>query len=206
MRSCRSNINNKGFTLIEVLLVIVVVGIMVAAIQVNFSSNKPEALLEQESTRFASVFNLASEYGLLNNIELGLYIQHNSYQFVGFDGVRWSPLPDNELLAVYQLPEAVAMTLVFDDLPLEEPSLISAQLFTPDDELLEQMSQDLSEDKKPIVPHVFLLSGGDITPFRVIFSLQESMSVLPDITFHVTGLYSTPVSLTGPFNNGERRD
>lgn len=206
MRSCHSNINNKGFTLIEVLLVIVVVGIMVAAIQVNFSSNKPEALLEQESARFASVFNLAGEYGLLNNIELGLYIQQNSYQFVGFDGVRWSPLPDNDMLAVYQLPEAVVMSLVFDDLPLEQPSLVNAELFTPDDELLEEMRQDLSDDEKPILPHVFLLSGGDITPFRVIFSLQETTAVIPDISFHVTGLYSTPVSLTGPFINGERRD
>jgi len=192
----------KGFTLIEVMLVIVVIGIMVAAIQINFNSNKPEAELQNESARFASVFNLAAEYGLLNNIELGLYTEKNSYQFVGFDGVRWTPLLDNDLLAAYQLPETMKMTFIFDDLPLELPTLIDAELFTPDDERIEQMEADLAEDEKNIIPQVYILSGGDITPFRVEFSLISQHDNLTEITYAVTGLYSTPVELVGPIVDG----
>ena len=196
----------KGFTLIEVLLVIVVIGLMVAAIQVNFTSNKPQAQLEQESTRFAATFNLAAEYGLLNNIELGLFIDKNSYQFVGYDGVRWSPIPDGEMLSVYQLPEEIKIELIFDDLPLEEPSLIDVDLFTPDDEALEQMEEGLAEDEKPLIPQVYLLSGGDITPFRLEFSFNDNPYITDDLMFAVTGLYSTPVKLAGPFYDGYQVD
>jgi len=202
------NTNNtiKGFTLIEVLLVIVVIGMMVAAIQINFTSNKPQAKLRQESSRFAGVFNLAAEYGLLNNIELGLFIEKNSYQFVGFDGVRWSVVADNELLSVYQLPDEIGISLSFDDLALEQPSLIDAELFQPDDEMLEQMEEGLNDDDKPIIPQVYLLSGGDITPFRVEFSFSDEFLVSEDIVFAVKGLYTTPVKIIGPIIDGDIPD
>jgi general secretion pathway protein H len=197
---------HKGFTLIEVLLVIVVIGLMVAAIQVNFYSNKPQAKLEQEATRFAATFNLAAEYGLLNNIELGLYIDKNTYQFIGYDDLRWSPIPDGELLSVYQLPEEIKIELIFDDLPLEEPSLIDVDLFTPDDKTLEQMEEGLAEDKKPLIPQVYILSGGDITPFRLEFSFSDQLYTTDNIMFAISGLYSTPVKFSGPYYDGYQVD
>lgn len=192
----------NGFTLIEVLLVIVVIGLMVAAIQINFTSNKPETELEQESKRFAGVFNLAAEYGLLNNIELGLLIDDNTYQFLGYDGTRWAAIPENELLSIYELPENIKMSLLFDDLPLEQPSLIDAELFTPDDDTLAEMQEGLSDDKKPLIPQVYILSGGDITPFQIEFSFSQYSYDSPDIMFIVTGLYSTPIEISGPFIDG----
>ncbi len=198
----RDHQQQAGFTLIEVLLVIVVVGLMVAAVQINFNTNKPEKLLEQESTRFAGAFNLAAEYGLLNNIELGLFVNENSYQFVGFDGVRWVEIPDNPLMAAYQLPEFIQINLVFDDLPMEQPSLVSKELFQPDDEALDAMKSASAQDQEPIIPQVYLLSGGDITPFRLMFSLIDSGYLEQDVAYAVTGLYSTPVTVSQPIING----
>ena len=202
MNKGSSDHQQQGFTLIEVLLVIVVIGLMVAAIQINFASNKPEAQLEQEAARFAGVFNLAAEYGLLNNVELGLYIDKDTYQFVGYDGLRWTPLPENDFLAPHQLPENIIISLLFDDLPLEQPSLVSAELFTPNDENLEEMKEGLSDDEKPIVPQVYILSGGDITPFRVEFTFNPQWFDAPDVMFAIVGLYSTPVDTLGPFVDG----
>ncbi|GLX78915.1 hypothetical protein tinsulaeT_22550 [Thalassotalea insulae] len=193
----------SGFTLIEVLLVIVVIGLMVAAVQLNFNASKPEKLLEQESARFAGVFNLAAEYGLLNNIELGLFVNENSYQFVGFDGVRWVEIPDNKLLAAYQLPELIQMTLVFDDLPMEQPSLVSRELFQPDDEALDEMQSATEQEQPPIIPQVYLLSGGDITPFRIVFSLVDTGYIEQDVAYAVTGLYSAPVTVSEPIVDGD---
>ncbi len=198
-----SGTKNKGFTLLEVLLVILVIGLMAAAVQVNFSANKPEAQLKQESTRFAGVFNLAAEYSLMNNIELGVVVNDNSYQFVGYDGVRWSPINDNEVLSLYQLPEQVVIALVFDDLPIEEPSLIDADLFKPDDETLEQMEEELEEGVKALIPQVYILSGGDITPFKAVFSMSADAYTEVDVTFEVVGLYASPVSISGPIIDGK---
>ena len=192
-----------GFTLIEVMLVIVVIGMMVAAVQLNFANNKPEKKLEQEALRFAGVFNLAAEYGLLNNIELGLVIKDGSYEFVGYDGVRWSTVPDNEMLSPYQLPEGLLMSLEFDDLAIDPASLIDADLFTPDEEAIEQMEEGLEEDEKPLIPQVFLMSGGDITPFRVVFNFEDEFLHEQELSYAVTGLYTTPVSVVGPILDGE---
>ncbi len=184
---------------------IVVIGLMVAAVRINFSSNGPEAKLQQESARFAGVFNLAAEYGLLNNVELGLVIHNNSYTFVGYDGVRWSAVPEHDLFNVYQLPDEISVELVFDDLPLEQPSLVQSELFVPDEEQLDKLKSDESDeqaqDKQPIIPQVFILSGGDITPFRAVFSFNPNSDSYRDIAYAVTGLYSTPVSLSGPVTN-----
>jgi len=211
---------SKGFTLIEVLLVIVVIGLMVAAIQFNVGGNKPEAKLQQESARFAGIFDLASDYALLNNVEIGLVIDKDSYQFVGYDGVRWSDVADNDALAIYQLPEEITISLVLDDLPIEEPSLIDAKLFVPDEDEFEQddeidfgEEQDTEDDseqgsdedeqkKKRIIPQVYLLSGGDITPFKLEFTFIENNYLSEEVQFNVVGGYTIPVRIEGPIIDG----
>ena len=134
--------------------------------------------------------------------ELGLFIDKNTYQFVGYDGLRWNALPDNEMLSPHELPENIIIALMFDDLPLEQPPLVSVDLFTPDDEHLDEMKEGLSDDQKPIIPQVYILSGGDITPFRLEFSFHPQWFDAPDTSFSVVGLYSTPVDIVGPFVNG----
>ncbi|WP_206483213.1 type II secretion system minor pseudopilin GspH [Thalassotalea sp. G2M2-11] len=203
MKNLTNKHHNFGFTLIEVLLVILVVGLMVAAVQLNFNSNKPEAQLQQESARFASVFNLAAEYSLLNNLELGLYIQNNTYQFVGFDGVSWTTIPDNKLFDIYQLPDMFTMNLVFDDLPMEQPSLVSRELFQLDEDAIQDLEDDASDEQPVIIPQVYILSGGDITPFRMVFSFADLFDVEQDIAYAVTGLYSAPVRVSEPIINGD---
>lgn len=207
-----------GFTLVEVMLVILVIGLMVAAMQINFVSNKPEAKLAEESARFAGVFEMAADYSLLNNIEMGLYVEKGSYRFVGFDGTRWSEIPENELLSSYDLPEALKLSLVFEDLPIDPEALISRELFEPDEDDFDEERYDPDEElgskgeksadgknedgteveQKPIIPHVYILSGGEITPFKLIFSFRDEFSLEENMHFEVTGLYDTPLDVVGP--------
>jgi len=161
-------VKQAGFTLIEVMLVIVVIGMMVAAVQLNFANNKPEKKLEQEALRFAGVFNLAAEYGLLNNIELGLVIKDGSYEFVGYDGVSWTSIPDNEMLASYKMPEELNIALNFDDLEPDTEALVSRELFEPEEESLFD-----EEEEEKVIPQVYILSGGDITPFKAAFTFTD---------------------------------
>jgi general secretion pathway protein H len=193
----------QGFTLIEVMLVIVLIGVMVSAVQFTFSGNKPEQLLEQNSARFAGIFDVAAEYGLLNNVELGLFIEENSYQFLGYDGVSWTPIADNPLFEVFTLPEGIEITLQLDDLPIEEPLLFdSSLLITEDDD--ELFTED--EEEKKIIPQVYMLSGGDITPFSLTFSLAEfAFNGDENVSFKVTGIYTTPLTIEGPIVNANPR-
>ena len=192
----------QGFTLIEVMLVIVLIGVMVSAIQFSFSGNKPEQLLEQNSARFAGIFDVAAEYGLLNNVELGLFIEENSYQFLGYDGTSWSPIANNPLFEVYTLPEGIEITLQLDDLPIEEALLFDSSVLINEDE-----EDDFTEkEKKKTIPQVYMLSGGDITPFSLTFSLAEfAFDGDENISFKVSGIYTTPLTIEGPIVNANAR-
>lgn len=194
----------RGFTMLEVMLVIVVVGLMATMIVSNLVSTRPEDRLNHASDRFVAVFNLAAEYALLNNVELGLVVKDNSYQFVGFDGVYWRPLDQRDEFAAYEVKEPVILEMALDDLPIDDTQLINADLFKQEDKLFEDNfaevdiaeKEDSTKPKKPkvnIVPQVFILSGGDITPFRLNFAYDYSVGL--DTTVQVTGEYSLPLAV-----------
>jgi len=186
---------SKAFTLIEIMMVIVLIGLMASVMQFNMGLNKPDEMLKESSARFAGVFNIAAEYSMLNNIELGLVIDKNGYQYLGFDGAKWSVIADNETLASYVLPAGIAIDITLDDLPIDEPRSLDASFLTPEENDLYLPKE---EDEKQLIPQVYILSGGDITPFRLTFFIEEADYEEQQIYYQVTGLYTTPLSIEGP--------
>ena len=189
----------KGFTLLEVMVVIALIGIIVTMVQFSFSAGKPEDKLQEQSFRFKAIFESAQEYGLLNNLELGLLVTKNSYQFLAYDGVKWSLPAEQNWLSEQVMPEEVALTLNLDDLPIEEPALFNAEAFIEDEE---DFSLESEKDKeKKLIPQVYILSGGDLTPFSLTFHFSDTIEQLEESTglgYRVTGLYTTPLTISGP--------
>ncbi len=191
---------HKGFTLIEVMVVVVLIGIIASLVQFNFAGKRPEDILQQESLRFAAIFEVAAEYGMLNNIELGLIVKKDSYQFLGYDGTKWAEIPEQDWQVNVTLPEEIELALELDDLPIEEPMLFDADTFKEkDEEDFTLMSKE--EQEKKIIPQVYILSGGDLSPFSVTFRLTEELAYIEDaedLAYRVTGIYSVPLTIEGP--------
>lgn len=190
----------SGFTLIEVMVVVVLIGLMASLVQFNATGNKADDSLMHESAKFAAIFEVAAEYGMLNNIELGLIVNDNSYKFVGYDGTSWSEVPDQDWDTDITLPEEIEISLELDDLPIEEPLLFDTDTFKEkDEEDFTLLSKE--EQEKKIIPQVYILSGGDLTPFSVTFRIIEELAHIDnaeDIAYRVTGIYSTPLAIEGP--------
>ena len=195
----------QGFTLLEVLVVIALIGLIVSVVQFNFSGKRPEDTLQKVSYQFAELFESAANYGLLNNIELGLYLDKTSYRFLGYDGVKWSDIPEQDWLAAQALPEGITFTLALEDLPIEEPLLFDSSVFKAQNESYLSFD-DIEEAKKAekeaaLLPQVYILSGGDITPFSLTFHFNDEASLhddLSELAYRVTGIYSTPLTIEGP--------
>lgn len=194
---------SKGFTLIEVMVVVAIIGVVATLVQFTFAGNRPEDVLKESSARFSAIFEVASDYGMLNNIELGVMIKKDSYQFLGFDGIKWVEVPEQDWLSTVKLPEGVEMTLSLDDLPIDEPLLFDADTFKEKSE--EDFSLLSEEDqKKQMIPQIYVLSGGEITPFSVMFQFGEQSpqaiadDAVMDLAYRVTGIYSVPLTTEGP--------
>lgn len=191
--------------MLEVLVVIALIGLIISSVQFNFSGKRPEDTLKKVSIQFTDLFESAANYGLLNNIELGLYIDKNSYRFLGYDGIKWSEIAEQDWLATQKLPKGVTLALTLDDLPIEEPLLFDSAVFKEQNEeylsfkAIEEAKK--AEQEKQLLPQVYILSGGDITPFSITFHFTEEASLYDDVSelgYRVTGFYSTPLTIEGP--------
>ena len=132
-----------------------------------------------------------------------MFVKENTYQFLGYDGVQWSPIADNPLFEEFTLPDNVEISLQLDDLPIEEPQLFDSSLL-----IIEEEDDSFTEEdeEKKITPQVYILSGGDITPFSLTFSFAEfTFDDDDNVSFIVSGIYSTPLTIEGPIANDTSR-
>lgn len=181
-----------GFTLIEVMAVLVIMGLIVSMVSLNFSSASNKEKLHTEAKRFAAVFNMAADFALLNNVELGLeIIEDNEYRFLFLDdNDQWQIVSGDKALEPYQLPEEYKLELNLDDFPWQqEESLFAEDAFETEEFTLDE------EEQKPPFPQVFILSSGDITPFILHFDFLPEFSDEMPARFNAAGEYSAPLNV-----------
>ncbi|WP_051361839.1 prepilin-type N-terminal cleavage/methylation domain-containing protein [Solimonas soli] len=88
----------RGFTLIEVLVVIVIVGILVTFATLSIGNRALTDRLESEARRLQQLFAMAGEDAEMHGAEIGFVYTDQGYAFVtiGPNG-RWVPIPDGAL-------------------------------------------------------------------------------------------------------------
>lgn len=194
--------SSRGFTLIEIMVVLALIGVMVSLVQFSFQGNAIEKDIKQSSLRFQGVFTVAAEYGMLNNIELGVMFDENTYQFLGFDGVKWQALEQHDALKLHTLPGHLKLQLDLEGLPVDENALLDVAEFTTEDDGLFVNNEAFKDsDEKKLTPQVFILSGGEISPFSVTFSAKAIQQRDDNVSYKVSGTYSLPLIVTGPLVN-----
>src|SRR5580704_17498780 len=74
-----------GFTLIEILVVVVIIGVLSAGLLLSVSLTGRDRDLEKESDRLVALLNYAREQSELQTREYGLIFQDDNYEFVSYD-------------------------------------------------------------------------------------------------------------------------
>lgn len=146
----------RGFTLLEVLVVLVIVALVTGTLLVGRGNDAARNLREQ-AARLHEVLQLTIEQAVLQGREYGLVIHDRGYGFVVFDtgARRWEALIQKPLGPHRLQPE--------QRLELSLPGDSSAELSAPIDPSTPHADASQS-------PAVLLLSNGESTPFRLRLS------------------------------------
>jgi general secretion pathway protein H len=201
----RANSRNRGFTLLEIMLVILIMGLVVSVVMFNtFGQSKMETL-EKQAQRFQVVFDMASDFAVLNQQQLGLFVdqEKQTYQFMYLDDEqKWRLMTEDKAFDVYQLPEEFTLSLQLEGLPwLQEDNLFEegfdAKLSVNEDDV--EIGDE--EEKLPPPPQIFILSSGDITPFSMAFAYEPSFGSDEPVYFRVNGEDTPPLVREGPLTN-----
>ena len=157
----------QGFTLLELLIVIVIVSILFTFAVLSIRTPSPEDRIKEETLRLQRLIQLALEEAVMKNQEYGLEFKQDGYRFLTLTDNQWAPFDGDKLFRQRELPDEMEI-----ELSVEQTDIIigeAAETAETDDE---EMDDEEMEKEKP-KPQVFLLSSEEITPeFSARFTLR----------------------------------
>ena len=156
-RPCR----RSGFTLIEVLVVVMIIAIISAVSVLALGNLGDDRALQNEARRMTALIEMASDEAMLQGRDFGLEVSQRSYRFVEYDPFteHWFEVIGDDLMRPRTLAEDTEFDLFLEDKRIAL-KLEAAETERSDDD--DGDDKDLTDD---YLPHVLVLSSGDITPF-----------------------------------------
>ena len=162
-----------GFTLLELLVVVVIVAILFTYTTLAIRSDSPEDIIKKEAQRMERLVQLALEESILRGEEYGIEIFLDGYRFLRFNKNQWQPLSGDKILRQRELPLDMEVEVRLEDTEIViDPAsdALSGQKLDLNIEAELGADSDKKEDSKKTKPQIYLLSSGEITPeFEVRF-------------------------------------
>lgn len=157
-------LRHAGFTLMEVMLVILLMGLTAAAVTMSIGNSGPQQALDRTARQFIAATEMVLDETVLSGQFIGIVIEKTSYQFVFYKDGKWEPLDKDRLLSEKQMEPGVVMNLVLDGLPLVQDDEEDDSWF--EEPLIEPSADD---KRKHPEPQVMLFPSGEMSAFELTF-------------------------------------
>ncbi|WP_281182034.1 type II secretion system minor pseudopilin GspH [Halofilum ochraceum] len=155
----------RGFTMIELMVVILLVGLLVSFAMLSVGGPSARDIQHEEARRILARMDLAREEAVMQARSLGVRFERDGYLFYGIGEGQWRMLEQGGLLDPHELPEAVAIDVEIDGLEVE--------LFGDDETAAGENGDDGDDEEEAVRPQIFFLAGGEIVPDFTIRILSE---------------------------------
>jgi general secretion pathway protein H len=144
---------SKGFTLVEILVVVVIMAIVIGLAILSIGTTGRDTQLDEESRRIEGLVGLLHERALLEGRDFGVRIEPAAYEFVVYEPRRdrWLTLDQEHEFRHRELPKGLSFQLELDSQVV----------------VIKAVDRTLSSDAAPPGPQVAIAASGEGTPFRL---------------------------------------
>jgi general secretion pathway protein H len=189
----RSRARSSGFTLIELMIVVVIIGVISAAVLLSVNLTGRDRDLEKESDRLLTLFNYAREQAEMQTRDYGIVMHDDGYQFVAYDNRRglWREIYEDDALHQRMLPGGLDFKLIVDARPVVLAATGAIKQPDPKDKPKAKALADIKnvtdaaslkdaggrkmggddnstlEKAKTIKPQILIYSNGDLSSFEI---------------------------------------
>ncbi|MEZ9057376.1 type II secretion system minor pseudopilin GspH [Vibrio pelagius] len=176
----RSTIRLRGFTLIEILLVLVLLSLTAVAVIATIPTNAKD-VAKQYAHSFYQRVQLLNEEAILSGLDFGIRVDEkkSTYVLMSLNSEGWQEVEFEKIPSTTELPKELSLSLKLGGGVWQDDD----RLFNPGSLFDEDMFADLEEEKKPRPPQIYILSSAELTPFTLSFypntgdSLQDGWRI-----------------------------
>lgn len=181
LRGCQ-----RGFTLLEIMLVMVMLGLVTSAILPSLIPDDSGALMKKEARRLMMLTQVIQEQALLTGQDKGLQQTAEGYRFLTYQRGRWQPITGHRLLSPVELNKAIRLTLLPGESVWRETLALEADKgFRFKDSPTEEPG-----DGQVAYPDLFFWASGEISPAELQLTPasnpEQMLSVLIDESGTIT--------------------
>ena len=149
-----------GFTLIEVMVVMVIIAILITTVSLSMKGDRAGEALEQEAQRLVALINLAREEAVMRDRDLGLVLEPQGYLFVQRNE---DDMPSKDA-------QQAGAAKTSDFVPLLDDELLRPRELAPGSSLSFEVSQNARNTTQPspvsakFQPQILALAGDMLQP------------------------------------------